>query len=40
MQSGFQFSKAGYALRIFAPAAQIPNAEIVPALARPGLFGD
>lgn len=40
MQIGFQFSKTGYVLRIFAHTAPIPDVETVPALARPGLFGD
>jgi hypothetical protein len=40
MKNEFQFSKTGYALRIFARPAPIPDVEIVPALARPGLFGD
>lgn len=40
MQTAFQFGETGYTLRNGGYTASLSQTEMVPALARPGLFGD
>jgi hypothetical protein len=40
MQNALQFGETGYRLRDGSYAASISQMEMVPTLARPGLFGD